>query len=87
MLVVTVTLDSARTGLKTNLAKLLIINDGTGSHESGNYDVRVGRKGRLRTDAGVYHHPQRRARVENYPRNSKHVLNLVARALMAAGYK
>lgn len=56
---------------KKTLAYLEIINDGTGTASRGNYDVRVfSRAGRL----------IRSGRVENWPRNVKHPVDLLAAA-------
>lgn len=85
MIVVRVELWSAITGRKTLLGQAVISNDGTGTLDRGNYDVRVGRKGQ--EDLGtVYAEPQRRGRVENFARNSKNIWYLLRQALQSAGY-
>jgi hypothetical protein len=66
-------------GEVVDLATMHIINDGTGSTTRGNYNVRIIRKDKLISP--------KTGRVENYPRVSLHVFNLVARALAACGYK
>lgn len=78
MIVIRVELHSAITGKVTEIGKMHIINDGTSvTHRSGNYDVEVMRKGTTYT-------VQRRARVEDYPRRSEPVWELVRRALNKA---
>lgn len=78
MIRVTVELISARTGQTSVLASATITNDGTGTRDRGNYDAAIGRKG-----GGI----ARNARIENFPRLSKNVWWLLARALNAAGYR
>lgn len=80
MLVVTVTLHSAVTGEVTELGRMIIANDGTGSYERGNYDAKVARKG-VTDNRELWHKPLRTARVENYPRWSYTIWELVRRAL------
>lgn len=86
MIVVTVELHSARTGETTLLHKVIVANDGTGDHLVGNYDVVVGRKS-ISVLSTIWAHGRRRGRVEGYRRQAYGVLNLVARALTACGYK
>jgi hypothetical protein len=59
------------------LGKLTIINDGTGSATRGNYDVQA---------YGAGGQPGKRGRIENYPRTAVAPMNLVRRAIEAAGY-
>lgn len=77
MIIVKVELHSAITGKVTELGRLRITNDGTGSAERGNYDVApFGKGGRSIL---------RMARVENYPRLSYSVFRLIRLALEALG--
>ena len=68
-----------------NLARMHIINDGTGHETCGSYIVNVlyGRGKQLTEKSSI----TRKGVVLNYPRLSLHVFNLVARALAACGYK
>jgi hypothetical protein len=91
MLVVRVELHSAVTGLTTEIARMIIANDGTGDSTTGNYWARAAEGD---TDANMIPsaimHESRKLRhveVKNYPRSSKHVWNLVARVLTAMKYK
>lgn len=77
MIVVDITLISARTGKTARLGRLHISNDGTGGKTRGNYNVEAFKS--------LMGRP-RRARVENYPRKAVSVFNLVRRAIEAAGY-
>lgn len=61
------------------LQRVLVINDGTGTAEHGNYLVRALRRG-SRTVV------QRTGAVTNHPRLRDSVLVLVRKALEAAGY-
>jgi hypothetical protein len=86
MIVVDVKLDVYGEGVLIRpLARVLISNDATGSATRGNYNVRVLRKPNKRRPFSILK-VQRRARVENHPRKSKHVLTLVRKALEEAGY-
>lgn len=68
-----------------HLAKLLIWNDGTGTHEWGNYEAMLvhgsapDHPSQLRDDDGVFAH----ATVEGYARSNRqtHIANLVAAVL------
>lgn len=92
MLVVRVELRSAITGKVTEIARMPLWNLGTGTAKRGNY------KGRTvpgKTDGPMIvpamflegRKPMRSAEVDNYPRQSLHVWNLIARMLTAMGYK
>lgn len=83
MIVVRVELWSARTGERTELARMHISNVG-GTHTVGNYDAETLR-GRSTADLnrGVV---QRKCQVRGHPRLSQHVWNLVAKALSGMGY-
>lgn len=74
MLVVKVELHSAITGQVSEIGRMVIYNDGTGTKDRGNYVTNLLRKGT--TDK-----VQRRGFVTNYPRLSYSVWELVKRAL------
>lgn len=84
MLVVRVELHSAITGKITEIGRMIIANDATGTRTRGNYQTRVF-KGRSTSqlDMGVV---QRRGGVFNWPRQARHVWNLVSAALTQMGY-
>lgn len=84
MIVVKVELWSAITGVKSELARMHIVNDGTGTGTSGNYDITTLR-GRSREDLDK-NVPNRTAKVIKHPRLAKHVWELVGKALVAVGY-
>ena len=94
MLVVKVEVWSAVTGNKTEIARMVIANDGSElSQNWGNYWAKIC-KGRDTASLnssmqnmlkGKGEH--RTARVEHYPRMKRHVWNLVAGALEALGYE
>ena len=69
----------------TELARMRISNDGEGTSAWGNYNG-ITYRGRDRDtlDRGV---TQREARIERFPRESRHVWNLVAAMLFRMGYK
>lgn len=86
MLVLTLTLRSARTGETTVLGQAVIDNvsgGGKGRHDRrADYRVRVGRRGAgLQSIADA---PMRQGYVYNYPRMSYSVWRLVIRALRSA---
>ena len=81
MIVVRVELHSAVTRKITEIAKMIIANDGSGTASRGNYDVRVYKKGSKEALT------MREGKVLFYPRKSSHTWNLVARALESVGYK
>jgi hypothetical protein len=76
MLVVKIELHSAITGKITEIGRANIINNGTGTHKRGNYDVEIMRRGTMDK-------VQRRGSVTDYPRLSYTVWELVRRALVA----
>ncbi|OGT54679.1 MAG: hypothetical protein A3E01_10025 [Gammaproteobacteria bacterium RIFCSPHIGHO2_12_FULL_63_22] len=84
MIVVRVELWSARTGQKTELARMELANDETGTTQKRNYLVRTLR-GRS-TAALNRGQAQRNATVKEWPAEAVHVWNLVAVALGAMGY-
>lgn len=82
MIVVKIELHSANTGEVTELGRAIIANVG-GTRSSGNYDVRVARKGT--TDLkSVWGSPARTGSVTQYPRLTYNVWRLVSRAIRAA---
>lgn len=83
MIVVRVELWSARTGVKTELARMHICNDsGAGSLRS--YSCRTLRG---RSSAALDRNEvQRLGKVADHPSESVHVWNLVSKALEAMGY-
>lgn len=76
MIIVKIELHSAVTGKVTELGRMHIINDGTGTPQRGNYHVHKLGKDRRRLDV---------ARVENHPRKSRTIFNLLRKALEALG--
>lgn len=84
MIVVKVELHSAVTGEVSEIARMHIINDGSGTRTRGNYHVRT-LKGQS-TEAFERQQIQRSSSVINYPRLSAHVWNLVTDALANMGY-
>jgi hypothetical protein len=81
MIVVKVELHSAITHRMTELGRLVIANDGTGTFATGNYDAFLGKKGA--DNAEVLRRPQRTGRIEKHARNSYSVWVLVLKALVA----
>jgi hypothetical protein len=84
MLVITIDLHSARTGKKTNLATLIIANEG-GTETRGNYWGRVYRKGTSLKD-WTTRKPMRKANVYDYARLTRPVWCLVTEMLINLGY-
>lgn len=85
MLVVRIELHSARTGKVSEIGRMVIANDGVATSKDprrGSYTVKIGRKGHD-LNAAIWKRPQREARVEDYPRQSYTVWELVRRALNA----
>lgn len=76
MIVVKVELHSARTGKVTEVGRLLIANDGTGTPRRGNYTGVLLRRGSTKR-------VQRTARLLDYPRQSYTVWEFVRRMLNA----
>ena len=85
MIIITVQLFSARDKSMTELGRMMIANDGTGSEALGNYNVQTFRGRGM--DALNKMIGQRHAKVSGFPRKSTHVWNLVARALKAMRYE
>lgn len=73
MLIVKVELHSAITGEVTELGRVNIANDGTGTKEVGNYNVWC--------SGGRGHCMNRRGRVEGHRRLSQHVFSLIRKAI------
>lgn len=92
MLVIRVELHSAITGKISEVARMIIANDGTGTRTRGNYWGRSA-KGVIQNDhmipPAIMHDCRKmdEGKVENYARNSLHVWNLLARMLKSMGYK
>ena len=84
MIVVRVELHSAVNGRVTEIARIVIANDGTGSNTVGNYRG-LAYRGRCarQLDRRVV---TRTGIVRDYPRLRIHVWNLVARMLASMGY-
>lgn len=84
MLIVRVELHSAVNGRVTEIARLVIANDGTGSKTVGNYRGHAYRgRAASQLDRRVV---TRTGSVRDYPRLRLHVWNLVARMLSSMGY-
>lgn len=84
MLVVKVELHSATTGRVTEIGRVIIANDDTGTDALGNYDVKQAREGD-QDNSSVWHGPEQAARVLAH-RRSRHVWELVSRSLQALGF-
>mgnify|MGYP000072969658 CR=1 FL=1 len=63
------------------IGRMYVTNDGSGTLDRGNYDVHVCRKDNLRRPTDPDSNATREARVEDYPRKSYNVWQLVKRAL------
>jgi hypothetical protein len=84
MIVVRVELHSARTGQKTELARMEICNDDSGSAERRDYTARTLRgRSTAQLDRRVV---QRQGTLKNWPSEALHVWNLVAVLLGRMGY-
>jgi hypothetical protein len=85
MLMVHVVLHSAVTGEVTEIARMKIVNNGTGSLNRGNYvvDTIFGR-GKHTLDLGRV---ARSGIVTDWPRKQRHVWELVMKSLDAVGYR
>lgn len=66
------------------IGRTYVTNDGTGTPRRGNYDVHVCRKDNLRRPTHPDANAVREARVEDYPRQSYNVWQLVKKALANA---
>lgn len=92
MLIVRVELHSAITRNTSEIARMIIANDGCGTSGRGSYWGRAA-KGVIEGDTmippAIMHDSRklRHAEVQDYPRKSLHVWNLVSRMLKEMGYK
>lgn len=90
MLVIRVELHSAVTGKISEIARMLVYNDGTGTAQVGSYKgktVKGTTEGPM-TPAVIYQRKaMREGTVGNYRRLNLHVWHLVARMLAAMGYE
>lgn len=83
MIVVRTELWSAITHQKNHIGTAVIVNDGTGSHDIGNYDVYIGKPNEedplhiVRTPSACW----KQTRVELFPRTFYGAWELVAQAL------
>ena len=85
MIVVTVELQSAKTGQKTVLGRAIIHNVATTPDgRLADYEVRVGRKTDSFDLVKVFNRPIRRGQVLSHPRLSQIVWRLVLKALASA---
>ena len=85
MIIVRVELHSAITGAVTELARMRICNDGSGSATHGNYSGSTFRgRDKAALDRAIV---SRSAGLSDYPRQSQHIWNLVARMLQRMGYR
>jgi hypothetical protein len=84
MIVVRVELWSAIDGSRTELARMAIANDATGTDRRCSYNgvTFVGRD----TEALSKVRPSKTGRVADWPRHDLHIWNLVARMLESMGY-
>lgn len=80
MIVVKVELYSAITGQITEIGRMHISNDGTGTNSKGNYQVEQMRKNSKNVVV-------RRAQVFDHPRLSKSIWILIFKALVKLGYE
>jgi hypothetical protein len=90
MLVIRVELHSAVTGKITEIARMLLYNDGTGSSEVGSYKGKTvkGSTQEPMAPAVIYERKaMREGTVGNYRRLNLHVWHLVARMLASMGYE
>lgn len=78
MIIAPIMLLSARTGLVKTLGTIHIVNDGSGTPKRSHYEVKI---------VGKNKRVLRRARVENWARQSRPIYELVMEALKKAGYR
>lgn len=89
MIVVKVELHSAISGRVTELARMLICNDGKASWQDkglGTYNVFTGRKSGPTDARSIMSNPIRSAIVTSHRRLNLHVWTLVGKALQALDY-
>lgn len=84
MLVVKVELHNANTGEVSEIGRVVIANDDTGTLRTGNYDVKQ-RDGEP-NNAAIWTQPDREGRVEGHSRLTEPVWSLVAKALKSVGF-
>lgn len=87
MIRVTIELVSAVTGTTSEIGRMYITNDGTGTVDLGSYDVAVCRRGTTAIPAPCAPKgpkPARAGRVENYRRQAYNIWRLVTRACLSA---
>lgn len=90
MLVIRVELHSAITGKITEIARMIMWNDGTGDRTTGDYKaktVKGKQEGSMPAREIWDNDPLRAGEVKGYPRLRLHVWHLVARMLKAMDYK
>ena len=90
MIVVRVELHSAITNKVTEIGRMVIVNDGTGDHHTGNYYGKaiMGKSDHNFSREEIVRAPITRVgKVTGYKRQSLHVFNLVARMLASMRYK
>lgn len=90
MLVIRVELHSAITGKITEIARMLLWNDGEGNLGKGNYKAKTvqgKQEGNMPVREIRDSSSMRDGEVNNYPRLSLHVWHLVARMLKSMNYK
>lgn len=85
MLVLKLELHKFGNGEIVELGRMIIANDGGGDMHTGNYDVRLGRKG-CQDHRQIYTKPVRQGRVENHKRLAENVWSLVGKALRAINF-
>lgn len=91
MIVISVDLWNANTGAIENIGRAVIYNDGTGSHERGNYVVEIARRGSslehdMKTRTRRFPKTTRKGAVKDHPRLSAPIWTLVRKALEAVGF-
>lgn len=85
MLVVRIELVDANTGKVSELSRMLIANDGTGTRAVGNYDVRLSDAG-VTDNRKVWESYARKGRVEQHDRRFEPLWTLVRRAIAGVDY-
>lgn len=91
MLIIRVELHSAITGVKSEIARMIIANDGNGTPSRGNYWGRTAKgviKGDHMIPTAIMNGSRKmdHAEVKDYARKSLHVWHLVRRMLSNMGY-
>lgn len=86
-IIVSVQLWSARTGQKTELARMMVHNvGGTGNKRDYDGETYKGRSTEALTKAMKTNSVTRRGEVRGHPAEAVHVWNLIAKMLKAMGY-